>query len=175
MSYLIITYNIVIVTSNLKGQLTPVNGFFFCNGTTWLYYARAEALKTQLLTDADLDGGPEDGEFRRFPPGLVGLQNLLDQPLDLPLRHPVAVPRLAEDVDALGQLVIDARLAHRGPHGDGRATDDSVSNTTSMISCCGFHLHGAAWNACFSVRWKRLRISTEELCAVEADYTPLFF
>lgn len=29
MSYLIITYNIVIVTSNLKGQLTPVNGFFF--------------------------------------------------------------------------------------------------------------------------------------------------
>lgn len=136
---------------------------------------RAEALKTQLLIDADLDGGPEDGEFRRFPPGLVGLQNLLDQPLDLPLRHAVAVPRLAEDVDALGQLVIDARLAHRGPHGDGRATDDSVSNTTSMISCCGFHLHGVAWNACFSVRWKRRRISTDELCAVEADDTPLFF
>lgn len=29
MSYLIITHNIVIVTSNLKVQLTPVNGFLF--------------------------------------------------------------------------------------------------------------------------------------------------
>ena len=62
-------------------------------------------------------GGPQDGELRRFPPGLVGLQHLLDEPFDFPLRHPITVARLPEDVDALGQLVVDARLTHRRSHG----------------------------------------------------------
>lgn len=70
------------------------------------------------LQVSHLDGGPQDGELRRFPSGLVGLQDLLDESLDLPLRHTVAVARLAEDVDALGQLVVDARLARRRSHGD---------------------------------------------------------
>lgn len=64
----------------------------------------------------DLDGGSQDGELRRFSPGLIGLQDSLDEPLDLPLRHPIAVARLAEDVNALGQFVVNTRLAHRCTH-----------------------------------------------------------
>ena len=64
----------------------------------------------------DLYGGSQDGELRRLSPGLVGLQDLLDEPFDLPLRHAVAVSRLPEDVNALGQFVVDARLTHRRSH-----------------------------------------------------------
>lgn len=74
---------------------------------------------------SNLYGGPEDGELRRLSPGLVGLQDLLDELLDLPLRHAVAVARLSEDVDALGQLVVDTRLTHRRSH-DG-------SNDSSLL------------------------------------------
>lgn len=66
----------------------------------------------------DLDGSSQDGELGRFSPGLIGLQDLLDESLDLSLRHAVAVARLAENVDALGQFVIDTRLTHRRSHDD---------------------------------------------------------
>lgn len=64
-----------------------------------------------------LDGGSQDGELGRLSSGLVGLQDLPDELLDLPLRHAVAVARLPEDVDALGEFVINARLARGRPHG----------------------------------------------------------
>lgn len=67
---------------------------------------------------SDLDCGSQDGELGRFSPGLVGLQDLLDEPLDFPLRHAVAVARLAENVDALGQFVVNTRLTHRRSHDD---------------------------------------------------------
>ncbi len=63
-----------------------------------------------------LDGSPQDGELRRVPAGLVSLQNLLDELLDLALGHPISVSRLPEDVDALRQLIIDAGLAERRAH-----------------------------------------------------------
>lgn len=77
--------------------------------------------ETLLLfqSETDLYGGPQDGELRGLPPGLVGLQDLLDEPLDLPLRHAIAIARLTQDVDALRQLVIYAGFAHRRSHGDG--------------------------------------------------------
>lgn len=68
----------------------------------------------------DLNGGSQDGELRGLPPGLVGLQHLLDEPLDLPFRHAVAVTGLAEDVDALRQFVVDAWLARRRSHDGSR-------------------------------------------------------
>lgn len=67
----------------------------------------------------DLDGGSQDGKLWGLSSGLVGLQDLLDEPLDLPLRHSVAVTRLTEDVDTLGQFIINTRLAHRCPHDGG--------------------------------------------------------
>lgn len=72
------------------------------------------------LSRPDLNGGSEDGELGRLPPGLVGLQDLLDEPLNFPLGHAIAVARLAEDVDALRQLVVDAWLARCRSHGDSR-------------------------------------------------------
>lgn len=71
-----------------------------------------------LVNRPDLNGGSEDGELGRLPSGLVGLQDLLDEPLNLPLGHAIAVARLAENVDALRQLVVDAWFARCRPHGD---------------------------------------------------------
>lgn len=92
----------------------------------------------------DLNGGSEDGELGGLPPGLVGLQDLLDEPLDLPFWHAVAVAGLAQDVDALWQLVVDARLAHRGSHGD-RSDQQWPAVTVSKIWPSrpgGLHDHG---------------------------------
>lgn len=38
-----------------------------------------------------LDGGPQDGELGRVPPWFIGLQDLLDELLYLPLGHAIAV------------------------------------------------------------------------------------
>lgn len=79
----------------------------------------------------DLNGGSQDGELRGLPSGLVGLQHLLDEPLNLPFRHAVAVTRLAEDVDALRQLVVDTWLAHRRSHGSSRQLRRQLCQTPS--------------------------------------------
>lgn len=39
----------------------------------------------------DLDCGSQNGELRRLSSGLIGFQDLLDEPLDLPLRHSIAI------------------------------------------------------------------------------------
>lgn len=93
---------------------------------------------------SDLDGGPQDGELGRLSSGFVGLQDPFDEPLDLPLRHPVAVARLTEDVDALGQLVVDTRLAHRRPHGGGGSGNDGglCRSNSSIFSCGELQDHG---------------------------------
>ena len=73
---------------------------------------------TSLLQqyEANLQGGSQDRELVRVSPGLIGLQDLFDELLDLPLGHPVAVAGLPEDVDALRQLVVDAGLTPRCAH-----------------------------------------------------------
>ncbi len=81
-----------------------------------------------------LDGGPQDGELRRVPAGLVSLQNLLDELLDLALGHPISVSRLPEDVDALRQFIIDAGLAERRAH-------DTRESVCVCVCVSGTHLH----------------------------------
>lgn len=147
------------VMSEIKNSVIVANKFYLRASTSVNMFlpqtVNMSWRSRQARWEAHLDGGPQDGELRRFPPGLVGLQDLLDQPLDLPLRHAVAVARLPQDVDALGQLVIDARLAHRGPHGDAGGMDGSGSNWTLVISCCwGSHWHDVTWKAWISVKWK---------------------
>lgn len=72
-----------------------------------------------------LDGGSKDGELWWVSSRLVGLQDLFDKLLDLPLRHAIAIPRLPENIDALWQLVVDARLTQCGAHDKRGPTESS--------------------------------------------------
>lgn len=78
-----------------------------------------------------LDDGPQDRELGRFSARLVRLQDLLDELLDLSLRHAVPVPGLPQDVDALRELVVDAGFAQRSAHGEG---DEGNRTTRTHVS-----------------------------------------